>query len=78
MPLARCFNGFAESAPCMHRRIRRQTSFKNFIPTNNLAPLAVEELFGMVDYETLEVFFLRMLLITLDAELLDALLTLGT
>ena len=57
--------------------VRGKAAFKDFVPTDNLASLAVEELFGMVDDETLQVHFGAVLVVALYSQRLNAGLALG-
>ena len=61
----------------MNGGIGRETSLKDFIPTDNLTSFAVEELLGMVDHEALKVHLGTVLVIALYSQCLYACLTLG-
>ncbi len=77
MSLTGCLVGMVLAAPSHNGGIGCKTAFQDFIPTNNLASLLVEELLGMADEETLQVLLGSVLVVTLYAQLLDASLTLG-
>ena len=77
MSLLCCLDTALDTAPRVYGCIGGKSSFKDLVPTDNLASLAVEELLGMVDYKTLQVHLGTVLLIALDAQFLDACLTFG-
>ena len=58
--------------------IRSKSAFENLIPTDNLTSVIVQELLYMIDNETLQTFFLTMILIRFQAQRFDTCLTFRT
>ena len=72
------FNATGFPSPRHHRGVRSQTAFQDFIPANHAASVLGEELLGFVYHVALQILFLRVLAVALDAQRLDTCLTLRT
>ena len=66
------------TTPWHHCSVRTQTTFKNFIPTDNLLTILGQHFFHATDDIALEAFFRSMSVLCLQTELLDECLTIRT
>ena len=76
--LFRSFDTALFTTPWHNSCVRSKSAFEDFIPTDDLTSVVVEEFFDMVDYEALQTFFLAMLIIRFQAQRLDTCLTFRT
>ena len=67
MVLLGSFNASAFATPGHHGGIRCQTTFQSLVPTYHLAAMCIQEFLAMIDDEALQILFLAMLGIGLDA-----------
>ena len=72
------FDTAAFTTPGHDCRVRSQTAFQRFVPTDHLTAVGVQELFGFMNHVALQTFLLGMLLVRFQAQGLDACLTLRT
>ena len=72
------FNTSTFATPWHNCCIRSKSAFENLIPTDNLTSVIVQELLYMIDNETLQTFFLTMILIRFQAQRFDTCLTFRT
>ena len=64
------FNTTGFPSPRHHRGIRSQTAFQDFIPANHAASVLGEELLCFMYHVALQILFLRVLAVALDASAL--------